>query len=106
MNTIETDITSGTIEQFASEHGLTMEIGERPLPADSPSRYYAAFRKCEVMERGLLISEFGNGSTKAEAIAAYARRISMRRIVIDAYSKQRREISVWRLVESPVDSRE
>jgi hypothetical protein len=85
-----------TIESFAEQHGLVMEVHERDLQNVylSPScRWYAKFSDCEVAERGMLRGAFGNGSTQDGAIAAYAEEISGKRLVFNARSTARKEIT-------------
>lgn len=94
------DVPSMTIEQFADSYNLTMKVCERRVPIDHPSRYYAHFESCEVMsDDGFIFDEFGNGVTAEKAIADYADRIQLKSIVIDAYTPERREIDVPRLVK-------
>jgi hypothetical protein len=92
------DIPSMTIEQFADAHNLVMVVMERRLPEGDPSRYYARFEHCEVGGDGFLRGEFGNGRTPEEAIADYATAITLKRIVVGAYTPERREIDVPRLL--------
>lgn len=96
-NSIE--ITS--IEAFADKHGLVMEVRERNKPVGDPSRYYAHFKSAEAREgKCFLIGLFGDGRTPEEAIAEYARTISLRTLIIDAMTEERREIEVPRLSAS------
>jgi len=88
-----------TIELLASTNDLTMVVCERPVYIGAPNRYYAYFKNAEVQGTGVLISSYGDGATEADAIKAYAREISGKRLVIDAYSMNRKEIDVPRLVE-------
>ena len=85
------------IERFAVEHGLTMEIHERPRPEGDRGRFYAHFKFCDVMENGCLVGMYGDGATDEDAIRNYAARISLRRIALNAYTPERREIEVPRL---------
>lgn len=94
-------VKSGTIEEFAEAHHLTMNIVERELPESSPMRYYAKFARCEVKNRGCLEGRFGNGSTPEEAIRNYATEISMQDLVFNAYTENRKEIKCWRLTSEP-----
>ena len=48
----------------------------------------------------MLTSVFGDGNTVQEAIANYAKEISGKLIVIDAYSRARREIKVPTLIDA------
>lgn len=87
-----------TLEEFADRHGLTMEVAERhPCDWSAPGhfqRYYAHFKSAEVKEGNILKGVFGNGSTTEEAIENYAREISRKRLVLDAYKGTRRELEV------------
>lgn len=94
-------VAETTLVQFAEEHDLTMLVVER---ADSAlPRYYARFKHAEIKDGSILTGVFGNGTTEQEAIRAYGARISMRVLVIEAYSDQRRVIHVPRLVLSQPD---
>ena len=84
-----------TIEEFADEHGLVMEVRERGrrLAEDMGlRRYYASFIGVDENGNGVLIGGFGNGDTPDEAIADYAARISELPLVVDAWKDSRREI--------------
>lgn len=86
-------IPTMTIEQFAEKHDLTMAIFERK--GGHPSvRFYAHFKNAEVKDGSVLIGEHGNGPTEGEAIADYARKISGKRLVLNAYDEKRLEIDV------------
>jgi len=89
-----------TIEHFADKHKLTMSVVERQRPINDPSRYYAHFDHCEVKDGCILCSESGNGKTPEEAIANYAASIEMKLLVVNAYKKNRREITIPRLIGS------
>lgn len=91
------EIETTSIEAFADKHGLVMEIRERKKPVGDPARYYAYFKRAEAREGHCLIALFGNGRTPEEAIAEYAEAISLRTLVIDSMSNERREIEVPRL---------
>ncbi len=91
-------IPETTIRKFARQHGLEFIIRERPEPKGSEMRYSASFRNCEIKEAAILISAFGNGKTPNEAIRDYANEISLRRIVIGAFTSFRKEIEVPRLI--------
>ncbi len=86
-----------TVDGFAKEHTLIMEVHERYADA-SPTRFYAHFKSAEILEGGLegglLRSAFGNGANEEAAIEAYAAEISGQILVIDAGRPTRREISV------------
>lgn len=86
-----------TIEEFAEKHGLVMEVTERALPNSNDSRYFASFENSDIKEGSMLIGAFGNGATPEEAIANYAKRISLQKLVVDAFGENRKEFSVPRL---------
>ena len=90
---------TGTIEGFADRYDLVMKVTERRA-SDLP-RYFAHFAHCEVTNGNILSGVCGNGTTTEEAIRDYARRISMSRLVIDAYKNTRREIDAWRFTTEP-----
>ena len=90
-----------SIATFADRHGLVMEVTERDhLPKGDHSRYYANFKAVEENGDGVLIGLFGDGRTPDEAIASYANIISLKRLVVDAFEKSRREIKAPRLFYS------
>lgn len=103
MNVEIKAVKSGTIEEFAEAHQLTMDVVERELPERSPMRYYAKFARCEVKNRGCLEGRFGNGSTPEEAIKNYATEISMQDLVFNAHTENRKEIKCWRLTSEPAN---
>ena len=88
-----------TLAAFAEQHGLTMEIHER-TPGNmgaiwtKNNRYYAYFKKCETKEGSILRGTSGNGETPDAAMAEYAEKISEKKLVFNAYGKDRREIDV------------
>lgn len=92
------EVPQSTIQEFADAHGLVMEVRERRKPIGDNSRYYAMFKDAEVSEPGVLVGAHGNGASPGEAIADYADRISLKRLVIGAYGEARRELDVPRLI--------
>jgi hypothetical protein len=85
------------LAKFADQHGLTMQIGERTKtfycgPDFENARFYARFKDCEVADDHVLRGVFGNGSTPERAMDAYAKEISGQKLVVAAYTPQRREI--------------
>ena len=91
-------IPTETIAAFARRHNLTMEVHERDTPVGAPDRYYAYFKGVEAREgHCVLAGVYGNGSTPEQAIADYAARLSMHRLVVDAMGDSRREIKAPRL---------
>lgn len=78
-------------EDFADKHGLIMQVRERG-GANASAAYYAHFGDVEVMERGCLIGEYGNGATPEEAIENYRRALRGKRLAYKAGSPWRVEI--------------
>lgn len=86
-----------SLHDFAEKYDLTMQITERSqldlLPElDDNKRYYSHFKKCEVKDGSFLVSNYGNGASPDESMNNYARNISGRLLVIDAYDEKRKEI--------------
>lgn len=86
-----------SLEEFADKHGLVMEVHEREKPATEGMRFYAHFRDVEVLNGRCLVSEYGDGSDPVIAVARYAKMISGKVIVLNAYRFSRREIIVPKL---------
>ena len=87
-----------TLEAFADQHGLVMEIAERtrtdlhPSFPYEPNRFYARFKDVDTKDSACLTGTHGNGGTETEAMTAYARQISGKLLVVDAFTPKRREI--------------
>lgn len=77
-----------SIEDFADQHGLVMDLREYDYG------WAASFEGAEVMRNGCLVGEYGVGKDQRLAIADYARKLSGKRIAIDAFTPLRREIDV------------
>jgi len=86
-----------SIEEFAEKNDLVMQVFERRVPITNPNRFYACFKHCEEKGDGVLIGTYGNGVTPDLAINEYVKMISLKTLVIDAYSDSRKEIKVPRL---------
>ena len=87
-----------TIEKFAVEHDLTMEVHQRGASSLVADKFYARFKRCEIKVGYCLKSSFGDGSSPEHAIANYAKEISGKLLVIDAMSTGRKEIQCPELV--------
>lgn len=89
-----------TFESFCEKHGLKVVVKERPIGGDGPRhRFYADLRSpedgcTEVKDGVMLISVHGNGPTVVDAIKDLAPRLLSKRLVVNAYSRNRREIQV------------
>ena len=103
MKTKMFELKRMTIDEFAEENGLTMEIHERSA-IDSPTRFYANFEGAEISEYPGLVGAYGNGATPDEAVDNYAEEISGKLVVIGAYTDGRIEIPVPILM--PLNRRE
>jgi hypothetical protein len=83
------------LTEFADRHGLTVVIHERDANRGRLPRYFAMFDPmAEVMENGMLGVAAGDGETPEEAMRKYAKSMAGRRIVIGAYTRNRKEIEV------------
>lgn len=68
-----------TIERFAEEHDLVMQVQEPRSSAGSPGlngQFRACFKGVEIAEDGMLCGVSACGPTEADAINAYANQIS------------------------------
>lgn len=72
-----------TLQEFADQHGLVMEIYERDTK-EFPLllRYYARFENCEISDGIVLISAFGNGKTPDDAMEDYTKQISGKKLIV------------------------
>lgn len=86
-----------SLEEFADEHDLIMEVHERENPNYTNDIYYAHFKGCDVMKEGFLIGEYGHGATPEEAMESYAGKIGLKRIGLDVGTNNHKEIDVPRL---------
>lgn len=81
-----------TIKQFCELAETHVVVRERAhLPHSSSSRYYAKLEGVEILNDGMLISEYNDGTTPEEAIAGLPRVYTDRRLVLRAYQQDRKE---------------
>lgn len=84
------------LEEFADQHGLTLQVTERAMDdyqrRNNIPRFVAHFKGVEVASAGILSSTYGDGNTEHEAIANYAKAISTKTLVVNAYKSDRVEI--------------
>lgn len=90
-------VEESTLEEFADKNGLIMEVHEQPTGV-TKYKFYAHFKRAELIEGGFLAGNHGNGHTPEEAIEQYAIGISegMLSVFDDGY--KRRNIKVPRLI--------
>jgi len=100
MKTVQHRIPALCIEAFAEQNDLTMETRERKKPIGDPTRFYAQVADAEVKDGRCLVGCYGNGATPEDAIKDYAKEIELKTIVIGAFSPNRKEIEVPRLVHT------
>jgi hypothetical protein len=92
-------VKESTLEEFADQHGLVLEIRERGGARGTAARFYCHFENSDIADGGFLVGAHGNGRTEEEAMADYAKRISESVLCIDGFRKKsRRDILVPRLV--------
>lgn len=96
MEIVRYPVPRMTLEDFADNHGLVLEVHERAQTVNigygPVARYYAFFHGVEVKDGPILSGITGNGDSERDAIRAYAREISNKLLVIDASKPSRREI--------------
>jgi hypothetical protein len=84
-----------TIEKFADKHGLVMEVRELDVKTFGGEPWAASFKNAETKDGCILAYESGRGYSPEEAITDYAKIISRKLLVLNAYDKEkRREILV------------
>lgn len=98
MNVEMNEVKTGTIQEFADEHGLTMKIIELELPIGNPARYCAQFDDGVINEETRLSNKIAFGATPQKAIDSYASVVSMKLLVIGANTPNHREIKCWRFI--------
>ena len=81
-----------SLQDFADEHGLVMQIGDRGQRRSLGPRFTAEFRGVEVKEGNILKSVCGEGNSPASAIADYADKLSRCYLVFSAYSEAERRL--------------
>ncbi len=84
------------ILDFEKEIEVELELKERAETLNLP-RYYVSFPGCEVIEGRFLYGNIGNGETMDEALADYAKQLSNKTIVFNAYTNEREEIECPKL---------
>ena len=82
--------------EFADKHNLDLKMG-----IDVSGNFYCSFVNAEYKDGVVLVSSSGRGETEEEAIKNYAKEISRKLLVIDAYTSSRREIQVPVLSYNP-----
>ncbi len=95
------------LQDFADQHGLVMEIGERTRTDLHPSirfesnRFYASFKGVETKEGAFLCGTHGDGGTEEEAISDYAKHISGKLLVLGAFTEDRQKFYASELYYAP-----
>ena len=87
------------ILELEKELGIELVMNERNHRLGL-KKFYVSFPRLESMEGSCLISYSGNGETMDEALKDYAEQLSCRRIVIDAYKSERKEIELPKIVHT------
>ena len=91
----ETTTHEATISEFAEEHDLTLSVHEQRGPCDY-GQFWVHFDDAEIKDAGCLLLVHGDGASELEAIADYAAKISSKRLVVNAYGENSREIDAPR----------
>lgn len=81
-----------TIKEFCDLAETHVVVRERAhLPQHSSSRYYAKLEDVEILNDGMLRSDYNDGATPEEAVAGLSRIYTDRRLVLRAYQQDRKE---------------
>jgi len=84
-----------SLQEFAKVNDLVLEVNEREpefLAGRKLPRYYVEFQRCEIKDDYILTSATGNGDTIEEALADYAKQISRKQLVFNAYDQDTRRV--------------
>lgn len=79
-----------TLEEFCQV--LDLELVVRMRSHDRT--WIASLKGAEVMENGMLVSEYGDSTRPDWALRDYAKKISGKRIVVNAMTESRKEYNV------------
>ena len=82
-----------TLYDLATLINKQIEILHRPSETlDSSSLWYAKLDDVEIKDGAILSGSFGNGRTPEEALQNYVKELKGQKIVIDAFSKDKRTV--------------
>lgn len=95
---IVTKIETREITEYAKDLGVDLCIVERP--PGWGARFFAYFQHTEEKRGHCLAGISGDGSTPDEAIAEYAKQISGKLMIINAFSDKRQEVPFPKLVHT------
>ncbi len=96
-------ISTKEILDYEKEIGVELVVTERSIHIGSPaklSRYFVQFETGEICENSMLIGATGNGDTIDQAIADYCHRVSNRKMAFGAYTSDRKEIEMPKLIHT------
>lgn len=86
------------LEAFLERHGLSIVISKRPR-TDCLPIFMARFSPAvEISHNGCLMSLSGNGYTEDSAIEDLARKASNNKLIVGAYTENRKEISPVKII--------
>ena len=85
--------TEVDIVDYSNEIGIDVVVEDRGTNRSNHAthRYYARFEDSETKESDMLVSTSGDGHTPKEAIRDYCEQISCKKLVINAYGKDKRK---------------
>jgi len=92
-------LESREILDFEKEIGQELVCHERPRNLHLP-RFYVGFLYGEVMTGGCLMGASGNGCTIDAALQDYCKEISNTRMAFGAYTSNRKEVEVPKLIHT------
>lgn len=74
------------LESIVNSEIVINEREDKSLP-----RYYAKFEHSDILDGAFLVGSYGNGNTIDEALINLAKEIECKTLVINAWTKERRE---------------
>jgi len=106
MKVIINKVKEQTLEEFADEHGLIMEVNERDNETVEfikkvhgiDDKYYARFKDTLISRPPMLEGTSGNGNTPVEAIRDYKSQISLKILKMQGPGVEDKYIDVPRLI--------
>ena len=93
-------ITPKEILDLEKELGFELEANERAERLHGLKRFYVLFRNGHAMESSCLVGYSGSGDTIDEALKDYCNHISGKRMAFNAYSQNRTEVQLPRLIHT------
>jgi len=101
-------ISTKEILDYEKEIGVELIVTERSIHSGSAARlskYCVSFEGGEVSENSMLVGATGNGDTIDKALTDYCHQISNKRMAFGAYTPDRKEIKLPKLIHTKLLNR-